>query len=397
MPGALRALPYLAAAGFASMASIRLADPMLPALALEFGGDPASMAPVILLFTLAYGTMQLVWGPLGDRVGKLRVIAWAALAATLGSLACALAPSLPALSLARLLTGACCAGIIPLSIAFVGDAVPVQSRQATLARLSTGTLTGMIAGQVLGGLAADTVGWRAGFGLLALLFLATGTAALRMQAGLPRPSPTTRFTFTGLLRGWADVLASRWSRLVLAVAAIEGALIFGALAFVPSWLHAEAGLSMTAAGGAVAALGLGGLAFTTTAGHWIARLGSPRLLAAGGALVALGFAVLAAAVGFAGTALPWAAALVPCAIAGFGFYMLHNTMQSLATQLAPQARATAVGLFAVSLFVGQSVGVAIAARLGPLVGHGTVVLCAGLSMAAVIGGLGVAVGRRRTA
>jgi YNFM family putative membrane transporter len=379
------------------MASIRLADPMLPALALEFGGDSASMAPVILLFTLAYGAMQLFWGPLGDRIGKLRVIAWAALAASLGSLACALAPSLPALSVARLLTGACCAGIIPVSIAFVGDAVPIEARQATLARLSTGTLTGMIAGQVLGGLAADTLGWRAGFGLLALVFLAAGLAAHRMQAARPRPSPPGPFSVAALLRGWAEVLGSRWSRLVLAVTAIEGALIFGALAFVPSWLHAEAGLSLTAAGGAVAALGLGGLAFTTTAGHWIARLGSQRLLTAGGVMVAIGFAALAAAVWLAGAALPWAAALAACAIAGFGFYMLHNTMQTLATQLAPQARATAVGLFAVSLFVGQSGGVAISARIGPLFGHGAVVLGAGLLMAAVIGGLGVAVGRRQAA
>ena len=77
--------------------------------------------------------------------------------------------------------------------------------------------------------------------------------------------------------------------------------------------------------------------------------------------------------------------------------MLHNTTQTLATQLAPQARATAVGLFAVSLFVGQSVGVAIAASLGPWIGHGAVVFGAGLSMAVVIGGFSAAVGRRQAA
>ena len=63
------------------MASIRIADPMLPALAAEFGGEPAAAASVITFFTIAYGAMQLVWGPLGDRLGKLRVVAWAALAA----------------------------------------------------------------------------------------------------------------------------------------------------------------------------------------------------------------------------------------------------------------------------------------------------------------------------
>ena len=76
------------------MASIRIADSMLPAIGREFGRPPADASGAITLFALAYGVMQLVWGPLGDRVGTLRVIGWAAIAATLGSAACALAPSL---------------------------------------------------------------------------------------------------------------------------------------------------------------------------------------------------------------------------------------------------------------------------------------------------------------
>ena len=42
---------------------------------------------------------------------------------------------------------------------------------------------------------------------------------------------------------------------------------------------------------------------------------------------------------------------------GLGFYMFHNTLQTHATQMAPQARGSAVSLFSFSLFAGQSVGV----------------------------------------
>jgi hypothetical protein len=56
------------------MASIRVADPMLPALGRDFDSLPADAAGAITSFTLAYGLMQLVWGPLGDRLGKLRLI-----------------------------------------------------------------------------------------------------------------------------------------------------------------------------------------------------------------------------------------------------------------------------------------------------------------------------------
>jgi MFS transporter, YNFM family, putative membrane transport protein len=382
------------------MASIRIADSMLPALAVDFDSTPAQVAQVITLFTLAYGVMQLVWGPLGDRIGKLRVIAWAAIAATIGSLLCALAPSLATLTAARLLTGACCAAIIPLAIAFVGDTVAYEMRQATLARLASGTLTGLIAGQVLGGVAADTVGWRAAFGLLSVMFLVTGIAVLRMQARLARSAPRREapppMTVGSVLRGYGTVMASGWSRLVLLVGLLEGALMFGALAFVPTWLHQETGITLSSAGAVVAAVGVGGLLYASTARRWIAALGERGLVTAGSATITLGFTLLALSVAFVSGATGWTLEIVACLIAGFGFYMLHNTLQTLATQLAPQARATAVGLFAVALFAGQSIGVALVARLGPAIGYAPVIVGAGVLLALMGAALGIGIARRGT-
>jgi predicted MFS family arabinose efflux permease len=54
--------------------------------------------------------------------------------------------------------------------------------------------------------------------------------------------------------------------------------------------------------------------------------------------------------------------LLACLLAGLGFYMLHNTLQVQATQMAPAARGTAVTLFASSLFFGQSMGVLLMAK-----------------------------------
>ena len=60
--------------------------------------------------------------------------------------------------------------------------------------------------------------------------------------------------------------------------------------------------------------------------------------------------------------MPWLWLAVPAiACVGLGFYMLHNTLQVNATQMAPQARGLAVSLFAFFLFTGQSVGVALGA------------------------------------
>ena len=114
----------LALAGFASMASMRVTDAMLPALSQAFSRPVADVAQNITLFAIAYGIMQLAYGPLGDRHGTLRVIGLATLACAVGALGSALSESLSMLLLFRTLNGATAAAIIPLSMAWVGDNVP---------------------------------------------------------------------------------------------------------------------------------------------------------------------------------------------------------------------------------------------------------------------------------
>src|SRR3974390_1197642 len=102
------AIILLALASFASAASLRVTDAMLPRLANEFhvGLDHASS--VITGFAVAYGLMQVLFGPLGDRFGKLRVVAWASAVAALATMWCLFAPGLQQLLIGRILAGAFC-------------------------------------------------------------------------------------------------------------------------------------------------------------------------------------------------------------------------------------------------------------------------------------------------
>ena len=61
----------LAVLGFASSVSMRTCDPMLPELARQFSQPLANVAPVVGLFSLAYGISMILFGPVGDRLGKL--------------------------------------------------------------------------------------------------------------------------------------------------------------------------------------------------------------------------------------------------------------------------------------------------------------------------------------
>lgn len=376
-----RTLWLLGTCAFASLASMRVCDAMLPALAQQFATSTGTAGAAISTFAMAYGLLQLFYGPLGDRFGKVRVIGCSTLACTAGNIAAAFAMDLHWLVAARVLSGVAAAGIVPLTMAWIGDNVAYANRQEVLARLLGATVFGMIAGQWLGGLIAETLGWRFAFGLLSLVFLVAGAMLLRhdQQRAVAHIVPAG-----GALARMRQVFERPWARMVLCVTAIEGALAYSALAFVPSYIHARFGVSMPAAGAIVALYGVGGLVYSRCARHLLRRLAESGLATLG----ALGLAAAFLSIAWSPA---WQWTLPACLLAGFGFYALHNTLQTHATQMAPAVRGTAVSLFVCVLFLGQSVGVAAAGWLidrysAPLVfaiaGFGLLAL--GLSFAALL-------------
>jgi predicted MFS family arabinose efflux permease len=348
-------LQLLGLAGFASMASMRICDTMLVVLGQEFQVSTGDASAVVSVFAVVYGILQLFYGPLGERFGKLRVVSLAVSACAIISAITAMSMSLPMLVIMRGFMGAAAAGIIPLSMAWVGDQVPYERRQETLAKLMSATVLGMMSGLWFGGFAADSVGWRGAFVLLSAMF---GLAAVLLLRRLSHQAKTVSLVAPGLwaaFRLTGQLLRTSRVRLVMSVTATEGALVFGAMAFMPTHLHQQFDLSVVAAGSVMMLYGLGGLLYSQMARRWLAWLGERGLVRAGAAMVAIGLLVLAWGSGV------WVGMLA-CLLMGLGFYMLHNTLQVQATQMAPAARGTAVTLFACSLFFGQSTGVLLMAQ-----------------------------------
>lgn len=376
-----RRLRLLGLAAFASMASMRWCDALLPVLAAEFGSSASQTSAVVYGFAITYGLMQLFYGPVGDRFGKYSVVSFATLACTVGALASALSPSLGWLTLARVLTGATAAGVIPLTLAWVGDQVPFEQRQPVLARLMGATVAGMIAGQWLSGVFADWLGWRAGFFVVAALFAVAGVA---LRAGMRHGPAMVASPADGLssLQRARAVLGLHDARMVLALVAVEGAFANSAMAFAPSHLHGRFGVAVSTAGAVLALYGLGGLLYSRNAARLLARM-QPLTMARAGGLMAGGAWVLFALA----PAVAWTLPL--CLLAGLGLYMIHNTLQTQATQMAPAQRGTAVALFACSLFLGQSVGMGLASWLVDRSSTTVVIVAYGLGLALV----GLLVGR----
>ena len=341
-------------AAFASAANMRVIDPLLIQLSVEFGVTVGQASIAATLFLFANGVFVLVHGPFGDRYGKMPVVAIACLAAALCCALSALATSLAMLAAARFLTGVTSSAIIPVAIAWLGDNVPYGKRQATLARFLTGQTLGLMTGAAMGGALGDWLGWRTVFWVLAAIYLVAGAAlfaVMRARPDLARPGARAEGSMVAQMLG---VLKRRWALTVIVVVALEGGVFWGAFTFVGADLHQRFGLGFAAVGLAVAAFGGGGFLYVTVAPHLVRLLGERGLVLWGGCGLGLAFAILALApdvsVAFA--------AIVVC---GITFYMLHNTLQTHGTQMAPEVRGSALALFALCLFVGQAVGVPIAA------------------------------------
>lgn len=353
----MRAVVVLSLASFASAAALRAPDPLLPLLARTFGTTAGGASAVITAFGLAYGLLQIVNGPIGDRIGKYRMVFWVTAISAAGNLACALAPSLPLLVAARFATGATVGAIVPLAMAWIGDAVPYERRQPVLARFLIGHMFGIALAATASGWLGERYGWQAVFHALAGLYVAIA-ALLRFEL---RTNPATAqragagLTLRESFLRMAALTRDRWVRVMLATVFLEGALLYGPLAFVAYDAHQRFGLSLGQSGALLSVFPLGGLLYALVSGRLLPWLGEGRVALGGGLLAGAGFLCLAIA--------PMAALALPCILmVGIGLYMLHNTLQVHATQMAPEARGAAVALFALFLFTGQSTGVWLASH-----------------------------------
>jgi YNFM family putative membrane transporter len=350
------AVALLAIAAFAAAANMRVIDPLLVQLSLEFGVTVGQASIAATCFLLANGFFVLVHGPLGDRYGKMPIVAIACLAAALCCLASAVASSLNMLAAMRFLTGVASSAIIPLAIAWVGDNVGYAKRQATLARFLSGQTLGLATGAALGGAVGDWLGWRSVFWILAVIYVLAGCALFATMWARPEIARPGERALGSMLTQMISVLRRPWALTVIIVVALEGGVFWGCFTFVGADLHQRFGLGFAFVGLAVAAFGAGGLLYVTVAHHLVRLLGERGLVLWGGSGLGAAFAILA----LAPNAI---VAFLAIVMIGVSFYMLHNTLQTHGTQMAPEARGSALALFALCLFMGQSIGVPVAAPI----------------------------------
>lgn len=356
-PVAARPIAALTLSAFAAIAAIRITDPLLPQLAREFAVTPSGASIVSTSAMAAYGVCQVAYGPLGQRHGNYTVVTAVTLLGALFVMACAVVSSLEILAALRVVVGAMAGAVVPLSIAYIADGTAYEMRQRVLARFLSGQILGMLAAQALGGIGADYIGWRGVFAAVSAIYGIIGLVLwreLRSPRVVQRRLPQFRLS-QAMVRYLALAQLGSAQR-VLAMVGAEGFLLYGALTFVGAFLKNDLGMSYSALGLVLACFGVGGLSYTVLARYFVKRLGERGMILCGGLLMAAGFAVCSVAT----VAWPVAAAM---ASSGLGFYLMHNTLQTRASQMAPGERALGMAMFSCALFVSQAAGVTACAMM----------------------------------
>ena len=344
----MRLLPILAASCFVSSMSMRIIDPLVPEIGRDLGVDAASVALLASAFTFPYALGQPVLGALGDALGKARIIKISLAAMLLCLAAAALAQSLDMLFVAGIIGGLAGGGIIPLAFALVGDRFEMAERQVAMSKVLTAIIAGQMAGALGSGLIASQFGWRASMiagTVLAALALVLTLWQLHPRATAERPP----FRLNRLFDGYAEVFANPRTVVCFTAVFIEGIIVFGLFPYMALLLEQRGAGGLKEASFVLAGFALGGFLYTALVRVMLAKLGLYNLIRAGGIIGGLGFAVLA-------PGWSWPVEMATMLLIGAGFYMIHNSLQTQATELAPNNRASAVAAHAFFFFLGQAAG-----------------------------------------
>ncbi len=181
----------------------------LPAIMADFKSPLRHTEWVVMIYLLTITATLLLWGHLGDLFGRGRFYASGMVLFAMGSLACAVAPALAWLIVARWLQALGAAMMMAIGPALISKAFPVHHLGRGFGLIGVAVSLGLMTGPVVGGLLLEVASWR-------LLFLITvpvgGLCALLALLVLPlegNPQPDGPFDWPGaILMGAGLILLS---------------------------------------------------------------------------------------------------------------------------------------------------------------------------------------------
>lgn len=180
--------------------------PALPAIKTEFAADLSQVQLTFSALLLAFGTSQLVWGPLSDRFGRRPILLCGLSTFTLAGLGCVLASSMHELIVWRALQGAAMGAVVMCARAIVRDLYTPETGAGVMSKALTGLAILACASAPLGGLLTDVWSWHAALGLvMGFGAITLGLVAWKFKETLHRKNPHA-LQFKVLAKTWWQIM-----------------------------------------------------------------------------------------------------------------------------------------------------------------------------------------------
>lgn len=220
--------PHLGAVGLTALLilanalipfSLDIYTPSVPEMPAYFDTTESMVNLTILGFFLFFAVGLLLFGPLSDRFGRKPVLVAGFAAYILGSIGCALAPSIYLLIAARVVQALGAGAVNAVSTALVKDCFTASRRGSLLAVIQVLAVVGPVVAPLLGGVIIQFASWRAIFWVLAALGAFCLAAALLFRESLPEQDRLTAGVFRSLA-GLGRIARQRKFMLVLTVASL---------------------------------------------------------------------------------------------------------------------------------------------------------------------------------
>lgn len=198
IPGSGLAVAVLASAGIASSITQTMVTPLIPQLPGIFDTSASNTAWIITATLLAAAVAVPISGRLGDLFGKRRMLLILALPLILGSIVCAMAPTVEVMIVGRALQGLG-SGMVPLGIAMLRDLVPKERLSSAIATVSATLGVGGAIGMPISAAVIDFANWRALFYGSAVVTLLVVVAIWKLIPALPAGAAGQRFDWLGAI------------------------------------------------------------------------------------------------------------------------------------------------------------------------------------------------------
>ena len=333
-------------AGFAAFANFYVPQPLLPLFTSVFHADKVSVSLTLTASTAGVALAAPFVGRLADRLGRRRVILLSARALALTTVLAATSTGLGVLIFWRFIQGLLTPGLFAVTVAYINDEWPSRSAGSAVSAYVSGTVVGGFVGRMLGGVAAEHLGWRYAFVIPACLLVGISVIlTLTLRQERRRPAGQSEESLA------RQALQHLRNPKLLAVYSAGFCVLFTLVAmftYVSFYLSAPPFSLGPSKLGSIFFVYLVGAIMTPLFGRYIDRFGHRRGIVAGSALCIAGALItLGGNLGLV---------LLGLALCCTGVFTAQTAASSYIGVAAKQNRALAVGLYVTFYYVGGSAG-----------------------------------------